>query len=44
MGNPMELDKFIVDTDEWIDDVLASVGWTRDHVLQVFSSVLTRNL
>jgi hypothetical protein len=37
MDSPLELEKFIADTDKWVDTVLTSLGWTRDHILQVKS-------
>jgi len=32
-----DLCAFIDDTDSWIDQTLSTLGWTRDHVVKVYS-------
>jgi len=37
--NESELEKlqaFVNDTDSWINQTLATLGWTREHVVKVF--------
>jgi len=31
----LQLDKFTSETDEWIDTILNSLGWSQDKIFQV---------
>jgi len=35
-----KLHAFVDDTDSWINQTLATLGWTREHVMKVFAFCL----